>query len=145
MPANRHIIGKIKSSITARIRPCSMIFYEQPTDPWVKFDFMLIEAYQILQDETCPKCGHPVWLCRSEANTVQFKVGVNICYAERALKEYEDQKKSRGEREKDKKTRGEWGTFYSLSPFVPENVEGKLPTRSDFYDQMSVKAADKIE
>lgn len=121
-----------------------MIFYEQPTDPWVKFDFMLIEAYQILQDETCPKCGHPVWLCRSESNAVQFKVSPNVCYAERALKEYEDQKKPHGERA-DGKAKKEWGVFFSTAPFVPQNVEGDLPTRGQFYDEMTAKHAGTVE
>lgn len=145
LPFNRHIIGKIKASITAGIRPTSMIFYEQPTDPWVKFDFMLIEAYQILQDETCPKCGHPVWLCRSSSNTVQFKVTPNVCYAERALKEYENQKKPVNDREKDPKIRKEWGMFFSTSPFVPLNVEGELPTRTEFYEEMAGKTAGTVE
>lgn len=122
-----------------------MIFYEQPTDPWVKFDFMLIEAYQILQDETCPKCGHPVWLCRSSDPRVQFRVTSNVCFAERALKEYEDQKKPRTQREKDMKTRKEWGSFYSTSPFVPKNIEGELPTRTEFYEEMAAKVASTVE
>jgi hypothetical protein len=122
-----------------------MLFHEQPSDPWLPFDFKLLEAYQILQDETCPKCGHPVWLCRSESNTVQFKVTPNVCYAERALKEYEDQKKPRTEREKDRKTREGWGVFYSLSPFVPKNIEGELPTRTEFYEEMAAKSAVPVE
>lgn len=111
-----------------------MLFHEQPTDPWKPLDFKLLEAYQILQDEMCPKCGHPIWLCRSTDPRVQFKVSANVCYAERALKEYEDQDRPRKEREQDKKTRAGWGLFYSLSPFVPKNVEGELPTRTEFYE-----------
>lgn len=121
-----------------------MIFYEQPTDPWIPFDFKLLEAYQILQDEMCPKCGHPIWLCRSTDPRVQFKVTANICYAERALREYEDQQKPRTERA-EKKDRKEWGAFFSLSPFVPQNVEGELPTRTDFYQAAQEKAPEPVE
>lgn len=110
-----------------------MIFYEQPTDPWTPFDFKLLEAYQMLQDELCPKCGHPVWLCRSESNRVQFKVRAAVCYAERALREKEDQSKKPNDREKDRSVRQSWGEFFYTQPFIPENVEGELPTRMEFY------------
>jgi Zn-finger nucleic acid-binding protein len=136
-PVNRHIITKIKTSITAGIRPCAMIFHEQPSDAWTRFDFLLLVAYQMLQDEICPKCGHPVWLCRSSSNRVQFKVRAGVCYAERSLREYEDQHKPKGEREKDRKARQAWGQFFYTQPFVPENVEGELPTRAEFYAEFN--------
>jgi hypothetical protein len=116
-----------------------MIFHEQPTDPWLPFDFKLLEAYQMLQDEICPKCGHPVWLCRSTSNRVEFKARAAVCYAERALREYEDQKKPRGEREKDRKVKASWGEFYYTQPFVPDNIEGELPTRDEFYSELAGK------
>lgn len=110
-----------------------MIFHEQPTDPWVPFDFILLEAYQMLQDEICPKCGHPVWLCRSDSASVQFKVRSAVCNAERELKIVEDRKRPDKEREKDKKVRAGWGEFYYTQPFVPENIGGEMPTRGEFY------------
>lgn len=113
-----------------------MIFHEQPTAPWEPFDFLLLEAYQMLQDEICPKCGHPVWLCRSDSTNVEFKVRDAVCYAERALRETEDRQKDKGSRA-DKTERKGWGRFYYTSPFVPDNVEGELPTRAEFYTAMS--------
>jgi hypothetical protein len=133
------VITQIKASITAGIRPCALIFHEQPTEQWTPFDFMLLEAYQMLQDEICPKCGHPVWLCRSESPNVQFRVNGDVCQAERALKTYEDQKKVSTEREKDRKVRNQWGAFYYTMPFVPENIEADLPTREDYYTEMAAK------
>jgi Zn-finger nucleic acid-binding protein len=114
-----------------------MIFHEQPTDSWTPYDFKLLEAYQMLQDEMCPKCGHPVWLCRSTSNRVEFKVRDATCYAERALREKEDQNKPRNQRETDKSVKAGWGRFYYTQPFVPENVEGELPTRAEFYEEFS--------
>src|SRR5690349_3704515 len=102
-----------------------MIFHEQPTDPWVPFDFILLEAYQMLQDEICPKCGHPVWLCRSDSPNVQFKVRSAVCNAERELRIVEDHKRPDKEREKDKKVRASWGEFFYTQPFVPENIDGE--------------------
>jgi hypothetical protein len=67
---------------------------------------------------------------------VAFRVSKNTCYAEKALKEYEDRQKPRGDRAaaKDKK---EWGLFYTTAPFVPENVQGELPTRDEFYSELA--------
>lgn len=75
-----------------------MLFHEQPSDPWVPFDFMLIEAYQNLQDETCNECGNPVWVCRNdEATNVGFKVKVGKCFAKVELDKWleKDSKKNR--------------------------------------------------
>lgn len=112
-----------------------MIFYEQPTDKWTPYDFKLLEAYQILQDEICPQCGHPVWLCRSDSNRIAFKVNSTVCYAERALQKKRDDAKDKKHRA-DAKERAEYGKIYYTEPFVPKNVEGGLPTRSEYYDQL---------
>lgn len=113
-----------------------MIFHEQPTDPWIKFDFLLLEAYQILNDETCPKCGHPIWLCRSTSQNIEFKVNSTICYAERAMKEYEDHKKPVKDRTPGKE-RKDWGRIHFTSPFVPLNMGDDFPTRTEFYEEMT--------
>lgn len=138
-PANRHVVVKIKTAITAGIRPMSVIFYEQPTAPWKPFDFKLLEAYQILQDELCPKCGHPVWLCRSQSNTVEFRVRTEYCAGERALKEYEYNKMTHSERKNvDKKDRAGWGRFEYTYPAVPEPFKGaELPSRADYYEELA--------
>jgi hypothetical protein len=131
-PANRHLITKIKTSITAGIRPTSMIFHEQPTAPWVPFDFILLEAYQRLQDELCPKCGHPVWFCRSQGNAVQFSVQTAYCASERALKEWEDRQNGKKAEKKDKAA---WGRFTYT---VPKPLPGQeLPTRSEYYEDLA--------
>jgi predicted nucleic acid-binding Zn-ribbon protein len=114
-----------------------MLFYEQPTDPWTPYDFKLLKAYQILQDETCPKCGHPVWLCRTSSNRVQFKVRSAVCQADRALRAAEDNRRDKKDRA-DGKERREWGKFYYIQPFTPPNVEGGLPTREEFYEEMAL-------
>lgn len=114
-----------------------MIYHEQPTDPWTDYDFALIEAYQTLEDEKCGQCGNPVWLCRSDSNVFRFKVHKEACHATKALEEYKDSKKPRGERAKaeDKK---HWGEFYYTEPELlpPEKEAGTLmPKRSDFFKE----------
>lgn len=113
-----------------------MIFHEQPTAPWKPFDFKLLEAYQILQDEMCPQCGHPIWLCRSSSNTVEFKVGTSYCAAERRLREFEDSKKPIKERAS-KTDKAMWGVSHYTNPVVPEGmVDVQLPTRDDYYKEL---------
>lgn len=136
---NQYLIPKIKAAITAGIRPCAMIFHEQPTDDWIPFDFLLLEAYQRLQDEICPRCGHPVWLCRSKSNTVDFKVQSGLCYAEKALKVAEvgriSDKKSRDAAKKELRHAGQ---FWYTVPYVPPNIpNGELPTRDDYYSELA--------
>lgn len=114
-----------------------MLFYEQPSDPWLPFDFKLLEAYQILQDEICPHCGHPTWLCRSTSNALGFKVRSTTCYAEKAMKDYENNQRPSSEREKDNKVRARWGEHSYTVPFVPENLDTELPTRRDFYQELN--------
>jgi hypothetical protein len=118
-----------------------MIFHEQPSAEWTPFDFMLLEAYQILQDEICPKCGHPIWLCRSNSSRVEFKVEGAVCQAERSLREYENNRRPSTERA-NAKERKEWGLFHYTVPFTPLNVEGGLPSRQEFYEEFAAKPAD---
>lgn len=81
----------IRASITASIRPTSLLLHTQPSAPWTKHDFLLLEAYQIIQDEACPSCGLPVWICRNEDNDIQFSVRRATCFATRA-RELEDER-----------------------------------------------------
>lgn len=71
----------------------SMVFYQQPNMPWTEFDFKLLEAYQILQDETCPSCGNPIWICRTENRDVRFKMQSTTCFADREQQKWEKQKR----------------------------------------------------
>lgn len=113
-----------------------MLFHEQPSDPWVRFDFLLLEAYQMLQEETCNECGNPIWVCRNEeANNVGFKVKVAKCFAKAELdKWYEKEEKKKS----NKKSYGEY-------PYVVAYTydEGPFPTRMEYYQ--SLAGRDTIE
>lgn len=102
-----------------------MIFHEQPTDPWNDFDFMLLEAFQILQDETCNECGNPIWVCRNEdATNIGFKVKVAKCFAKAELEKWQEN----NDKKKSKKSYGEY-------PYVVAYTydDGPMPTREDYY------------
>ena len=43
---------------------------------------------QLLEDETCPQCGQPIWWCHATLNTVQFDVETSVCYADAAIEKW---------------------------------------------------------
>ena len=111
-----------------------MVFHEQPTDPWTPTDFKLIEAYQILDQETCNECGNPLWLCRSENPDLLFEVSTSVCNGKVALEKWHE--------EDGKKKKKEKGVIPSAVPYVlrwedkqPVKDYDHLPTRTDFYEE----------
>lgn len=111
-----------------------MLFREQPNDPWVDFDFMLLEAYQMLQEETCNECGNPIWICRNEdANWIGFKVKTTKCYAKAEMDKWQEaqEKKNSGKKE--------YGSLPYIVPFSYD--ERPMPSRREFFNGLS----DKIE
>lgn len=111
-----------------------MLFHEQPTDPWNKFDFMLVEALQILEDETCGKCGNPIWICRNEAAAhVGFKVKTSVCHASAEMEKWQEKK------EKNKSSKKSYGELPYILPYTYD--DSPMPTRKSYYQSLS----DKIE
>jgi hypothetical protein len=107
-----------------------MLFHEQPNEVWTKFDFLLLEAYQILKDETCGHCGNPIWICRNEnASNVGFKIKTSKCFAKAELeKHYEQQEK----RKSKTKTYGE--TDYAVA-YTYDG--GDMPSRMSYYKALA--------
>nr|DAW17423.1 MAG TPA: hypothetical protein [Caudoviricetes sp.] len=111
-----------------------MLFREQPNLPWTEFDFLLVEAWQMLQDETCSQCGNPIWICRNDsASNVGFKVKTSVCYATAELDKWREKEDKRKVKRK----------AYGESPYVIPYTydDSPLPTRSQYLNSLS----DKIE
>lgn len=70
-----------------------MILGKDSRKSWDKWDLLLAEAYQILQDERCSQCGLPRYICHSEDAGVHFDIEVDACDAKKAIAIYE---KNRG-------------------------------------------------
>lgn len=62
----------------------------QPHDPWTKQDFLLLEAFQLLEEERCPECGYPVYICRTDDPDLQFNVKRVTCNATAEVKEQQE-------------------------------------------------------
>jgi hypothetical protein len=107
-----------------------MLFHEQPSDPWVPFDFLLLEAYQTLEDETCNECGNPVWVCRNEeASNVGFKIKTGRCFGKAELDKWleKDSKK--------KSTKKSYGEYPYIVAYTYDN--GPLPSRNDYFQSLA--------
>jgi hypothetical protein len=111
-----------------------MLFHEQPTDPWIDFDFMLVEAMQMLEDETCNECGNPVWVCRNEeASNVGFRIKITKCFAKAELDKWREAE------EKKSSSKKHYGELPYIDTYTYDGSD--LPTRDSYYQQL----ADKIE
>lgn len=44
-------------------------------------------ALRVIKEESCPECGHPIWLCHSTLDTVQWDVEWSTCFANAAVEE----------------------------------------------------------
>lgn len=115
-----------------------MLFHEQPSEPWVPFDFLLLEAYQILQEETCNECGNPIWICRNEnASNVGFKIKTSKCYAKAELEKWQEKEDKKNSKRKK----------YGESPYIiAYTYDGsEMPSRSSYYAGLAQEAQDTIE
>lgn len=127
---------KLRAAIENNIRPCAMFFHEQPSDPWTKFDFMLLEAYQILKDETCGDCGNPVWICRNEfASNVGFKIKTTTCFAKAELEKHQE-RASKSEGSKRDYGVTEYAVAYTYD-------DSPMPSRMSFLKAMSEAYSDQ--
>lgn len=129
---------KLRAAIENKIRPSAMLFHEQPDLPWTKFDFLLLEAYQMLQDETCSMCGNPIWICRNEyANNVGFKVKSAKCFAKAELDKHQ-------ERESKKKSKNKkHGEQEYILAYAYDG--GELPTRMSYLNAIADSIAESTD
>jgi hypothetical protein len=84
----------IEASITAGIRPTSMILHTQPNKRWDEFDFLCIEAHQIVLNERCGQCGLPRWICHNEDPDMGFKAIQDTCFAMKEIEILDERKSS---------------------------------------------------
>lgn len=116
---------QIRSAIAQHLRPSAHILeLKQPRGEWSKVDHALAITFQEINDETCDKCGHPLWICRSQDNMLDWSVESAVCYSSAAVEAHENP--SRGK--PPKKKPGEY--FYAKAKMM----FGKpLPTREQYY------------
>ncbi|GAB2699473.1 hypothetical protein BKA24_001805 [Microbacterium marinum] len=121
----------IRAAITAGIRPSAMILRTQPSAPWDRWDFLLLEAYQIVQDERCD-CGNPIWLCHHTSNDIQFRIDEVTCEAT-AYRERQEESRYGGPNQK-----RPHGVSLRAIPFSPSGAP-LASFRRDYYRAQAKK------
>jgi hypothetical protein len=102
-----------------------MILHTQPGKKWTEEDFLLLEAYQILEDERCSQCGLPRYICHSDDRRIQFWVDSDTCNAK-----YEVDKRMESVKEPPK------GTVLVPHPFMTDDSDF-VELRGPYYEAES--------
>ena len=122
------MVSLIKLSIENKMRPTAVIYREpDPYSDWTELDYKLIQAFHTLKDETCPKCGNPIWLCHSTDSNIDWNVDTTTCYASKAV-EARRFRDDNGTKIPSKKESANWGVDYYARP-KPIRPDVPLPTR----------------
>lgn len=101
-------------------------------EAWDKRDRALLEAYQLLEDERCSECGHPIWICRSENENLAFPIEKSVCHAKRSFEEVTtDMSNFKNAKERNEAKRKFGLIQYPVAAMLDDSP---LPTRREFYD-----------
>jgi hypothetical protein len=107
-----------------------MLFREQPTEPWTDLDFLLVEAMQILEEETCNECGNPIWICRNEAAAnVGFKIKTAVCFAKAEMDKWQEKESKKKDNAKN------YGKYPYTVAYTYDG--GDMPSRMHFYKSLA--------
>lgn len=68
-----------------------MVLGRDSRKKWGKWDFLLAKAFQRYQDEMCPQCHMPVYICHNDDNRIEFKVVKETCFATAQIEQVQEQ------------------------------------------------------
>lgn len=129
-PGNRQYITAIKAARDFGIPPTVLILtHKQPSDGWSNVDKKLAVAFQILDDETCPDCGIPIWIGHNDAEDIVFEIKSRVCYS--CAQVENDRDKRENKKNKRKPTKGE-------KHFLSDETK-IIHSREEFYKSESAK------
>lgn len=90
----------MRTAVLRGFRPTTLTHRRQPLGKWDDLDFLLLEAFQTLEDETSKSTGLPIWLTRSGHPTVVFEIHEGVDVADAAIAEWDKaQKGPKGDKE----------------------------------------------
>lgn len=147
-PQYRHIITQIKTAVRSNINPSAVMFNQRPkskTD-WSVFDVKLLEAYEVLEEQTCQFCGQPRWVCdaREDANWFTFKMTVAFCKGKQ-VKDAWEEKEQELRSKKEPRSQLKHGEFAQLTPEVdggfiyPDKKPGDRPDRAGWLNELEAR------
>lgn len=80
--AGAKYVLSIRTAVKTGKRPtCFILRSGNANGPWKEYDYLLAEALEIVESESCQMCGSPKWLCHSDSDEIQFRVTDDHCYA----------------------------------------------------------------
>lgn len=122
---------RLRSATTQGHRPTAALLCDpNPNGEWTRLDYLLQDAFFMMDREVCTICNNPIWLCHSTDNRIEFAVKTRTCYAKAEIEAYE--KTERG------KSLGE-GEYLIAKPIGLEDGNGgfeELPNRRDAYQKL---------
>lgn len=110
-----------------------MVLQQQPTDPWTRGDFKLLEAYEILKKEACAKCGGPIWLCRHKDTDLQWEIRTSVCNSDKAVSRWMKTNRKDGVKDGENVYAVPFYLRFEDDGITPIEDYEHLPTREEFY------------
>lgn len=123
------MVSIIRFSLENKMRPTAVLYRKpDPFSGWSDLDYKLVQAYQTIKDETCSKCGNPVWLCRSTDSNIDWSIDTSVCYATRAIEARRFRDDNDVNKQPTASERAKWGADYYATP-RPVVPGAEIPTR----------------
>lgn len=126
----------MKASIAHGIRPTALILGKDSQKPWGRWDTVLAKAYQRFLNELCQQCGGPRYLCHTDDNRVQYKIGRDEC-ASMAVSE-------RAQEELAKKDTKNYGVKLFGEPYLTDEAKAEGVEFSDLRRPYLIERAKKM-
>lgn len=114
----------MKASIAHGVRPSVLILGKDSRKPWGRWDVVLARAYQRFLNEICGQCNLPKYICHSDDNRIQFRLGRDQCEST-AVAEREQNRLTKAEVES-------YGTRIYGEPFLTDDAVEAGMELSDF-------------
>lgn len=111
-----------------------MILGEDNRKAWSPLDVLVMQAYQIIEDERCGQCGLPRWLCKNADPRLQVRVKIDDCYASQEVKK-EEERRSKD----DDKSGVAYPEFYAIDGTPLHEF------RALYYEQLAADRAEEDE
>ena len=146
-PEQREFLTTVKAAVNSGQKPSYLLFEHGAFGKEIRreFDSRILIAYQILQDETCPSCGVPIWYGHNEDREIAFEVLQSTCFSCADLERARDDSRKQSE--------GREHTRYGITEYVRPYKDGgtdaygkpqeRLPldSREDSFKAMALRAA----
>lgn len=122
---------RIRSAVKQGQRPTAALLNDpNPQGSWTRIDYLLQDAYYIMDHEICTICNNPIWLCHSTDNRIDFEIKKRTCYAKAEIEDFEKDKVN---------NKLDSGEYIIASPIGIDDGEGNyepLPNRREAYERL---------